>query len=463
MPSLRRVAAMRFSRRQLVWWGVLAGLLACSRAPASPPVALQQGTVLIIGAGMAGLAAGQRLRAAGVAATLLEARERAGGRVWTDTALGVPIDMGAAWIHGTTGNPITELARRYGLRTVPTDDDAVALFAINGNELSEARYSRLDELASQFESDLFQLQEAADDQAAISSAVARLLRQYQLSPQDTRLLNWYIRSSIELYFAADQDELSLAWYDDDQAFEGSEDTFPDGYVGIVNGLLDGLDVRYGETVTSIAYSDTGVTVGTAAGSSYRAERAIITLPLGVLQAGTISFEPPLPPTRLRAQQRLAMGTLNKLALVFPRRFWDADWHMFSHLTNAPQQIVEWWIPQQASRPVLTGLVGGDYARALEQQPLEDIVATLLEPVRESFPRMPEPEAAAFTRWSSDPFARGSYSHIPPGATPAAYTALAQPVAGRLFFAGEATTTDYPGTVHGAYLSGERAADEVLAA
>ncbi len=462
MRSPLRLSTMRLSRRQLLWWSMLAGVLACTRAPASAPHAPQQSRVLIIGAGVAGLAAAQRLRAAGVAATLLEARGRACGRVWTDTSLGVPIDMGAAWIHGTTDNPLTELVRRYGLRTVPTDDEAIALFAVNGEELSEARYTRLDELASQFDADLLRLQEEADDRAAVSSAVVRLLRQYRLSPQYTRLLNWHIRSSIELFYAADQDELSLAWYEADEWFTGSEVTFPDGYVGIVNGLLEGLDVRYGEQVVSIAYSDAGVTVGTAAGNSYSAERAIITLPLGVLQAGTVSFDPPLPAARMQAQQRLGMGTLNKLALVFPRRFWEADWHMFSHLTEQPQQIVEWWVPQQASRPVLTGLVSGSYARSLEAQPLDDVVATLLEPVRLSFPRMPEPEAASYTRWSSDPFARGSYSHMPPGATPADYTALAQPVAGRLFFAGEATTADYQGTVHGAYLSGERAADEVLA-
>ncbi len=459
------VPQLRLSRRQFLWWSVLASLLAC--APLSTPsgdtaAPVTQASVLIIGAGIAGLAAGRKLQAAGVPVQLLEARERAGGRVWTDTSLGTPLDLGAAWIHGVKQNPITALVKAYGLNTVATDDDATVIYGLDGRELGNKQYQRLWQLGEQFDADLAALQEQAEDDAVLRDGIERLLRRYRLNAEDTRLLNWYISYAIEISMGAGRDELSLAWFNDDKEFGGAEHTFPQGYGGIVQGLAQGLAIRYGQVVNQISYDAQGVTVGTQAGQSYRAERVIVTLPLGVLQAGSVTFQPPLPAARLQAQQRLAMGTLNKLALVFPRRFWDAELHLISHLHDQPAQTIEWWIPQQPTRPALTGLVAGAYARQLEQQPLEQVVATLTAPLRQAYPRMPEPEAALYTRWSADPFARGSYSHIPPGARPRDYKALAQPVAGRLFFAGEATLATYPSTVHGAFISGERAADEVLA-
>ncbi|NJL04979.1 MAG: NAD(P)-binding protein [Chloroflexaceae bacterium] len=457
------VTQLQLSRRQFLWLSMVASLLAC--APLNTPQddsAVTQASVLIIGAGIAGLAAGRKLQAAGVPVQLLEARERAGGRVWTDTSFGTPFDLGASWIHGVEQNPITALVKAYGLNTVATDDDATVVYGLDGRELGNKQYQRLWQLGEQFDDDLAALQEQAEDDAVLREGIERLLRRYRLNAEDTRLLNWYISYTIEISMAAGRDELSLAWFDNEEGFGGAEHTFPQGYGGIVQGLAQGLDIRYGQVVNQISYDAQGVTVGTQAGQSYRAERVVVTLPLGVLQAGSVTFEPPLPAARLQAQQRLAMGTLNKLALVFPHRFWDAELHLISHLHDQPAQIVEWWIPQQPARPALTGLVAGAYARQLEQQPLEQVVATLTAPLRQAYPRMPEPEAALYTRWSSDPFARGSYSHIPPGAHPRDHQALAQPVAGRLFFAGEATFATYSATVHGAFISGERAADEVLA-
>lgn len=459
------VTQVRLSRRQFLWLSMLTSLLAC--APLSTPsgegaAPVSQASVLILGAGIAGLAAGRKLQAAGVPVQLLEARERAGGRVWTDTSLGTPLDLGASWLYASKQNPITPLVQAYGLNTIVTDDDATVVYGLDGRELSNKQYQRLWQLGEQFDNDLAALQEQAEDDAVLHDGIERLLRRYQLNAEDTHLLNWYISYAIEISMGAGRQELSLAWFDNEDEFGGPERTFPQGYGKVVQGLTQGLDIRYGQVVNQISYDPQGVTVGTQQGQRYRAERVIVTLPLGVLQSGSVTFEPLLPDARLQAQQRLAMGTLNKLALVFPRRFWDAELHLISHLTDPHSETIEWWIPQQPARPALTGLVAGAYARQLEQQPLEQVVARLTAPLRQAYPRMPEPEAALYTRWSSDPFARGSYSYIPPGAHPRDYKALAQPVAGRLFFAGEATLATYPSTVHGAFFSGERAADEVLA-
>jgi monoamine oxidase len=165
--------------------------------------------------------------------------------------------------------------------------------------------------------------------------------------------------------------------------------------------------------------------------------------LGVLKAGSVEFDPPLPKRKRAAIERLGSGVLNKLALVFEKEFWPRGTRVVSH-TGAHANLI-------VSGRALIGLTGGADARSPVPEPEEDLLRSL---------KAPKPIAAVLTRWHDDPFARGAYSVVPPGASSADFDALAEPV-GPLLFAGEATNRAYRGTVHGAYLSGLRAAREAL--
>lgn len=404
--------------------------------------------VVIVGAGMAGLAAARRLADAGVEATVLEARERIGGRMWTDTSLGVPIDLGAAWIHGTDGNPIVELAADAGAQTVETDFYNVVVFDADGEVPAsrvQAAFATWDEITTRLEV----LSENADDDVPLSDGLA------EVADLDDPVMAWVVRSMVVSEYAADPDKLALAWYGQEGEFDGPNLILPGGYAQLAQYLAHGLDIRTGTEVLRIADDGSGVKVDTSRGQ-VSADRVIVTVPLGVLKAGTIAFDPPLPDAKRRAIERLGFGLLNKVVLAFEEPFWPESPDMFG-LVGAEQPVGDVLNGLTfAGSPVLVGIRGGAAARSRESLSDEDTVAAVVEAMG-----APEPTAAVVTRWASDPYARGSYSFLAVGSSPADQRALAEPVGDRLLFAGEATHEEFFATVHGAYMSGIREADRIL--
>jgi monoamine oxidase len=157
-----------------------------------------------------------------------------------------------------------------------------------------------------------------------------------------------------------------------------------------------------------------------------------------------------------------MGVLNKVYLKFPEIFWDEDVETINYLSKELGEWCDWlsFVPF-TGEAVLMAFHGGDKGFALEDLSDDEIRAGAMKTLRVMFgDDIPEPEGMLVTRWGKDPFAFGAYSHIPPFASGDDYDALFAPVDGVLFFAGEATSREYPSTVHGAYLSGVAAADEM---
>ena len=157
-----------------------------------------------------------------------------------------------------------------------------------------------------------------------------------------------------------------------------------------------------------------------------------------------------------------MGILNKIAMRFPDCFWPESTHFFGLLGDSHRDVMNIVnMTPHVEQPILVALTYGEYARTLEMATDFEMVSTVLEDLRTIFGSgVPDPTAVAITRWNSDPFTLGSYSHIPPGASPEDYDIIEEPVAQRLFFAGEASCRRYPGTVHGAYLSGQQQAKKI---
>ncbi|MEM7586957.1 MAG: FAD-dependent oxidoreductase [Acidobacteriota bacterium] len=457
MNVTRREASRLVLTSLAVAWGRALGLPAAASTRTAPG-----SKVVVIGAGMAGVCAARQLHDAGFQVVVLEARQRVGGRTWTDRSLGVPLDLGASWIHGLRRNPMTRLAKRQGVELFHWDYEQQAVFDTTGAEADADDVSwaseRLEWMFFRRAGRVIRRNPQASVQDIVDAAVANGDFDDLTSVQ----LEFLVNSAVEASFAADADRISAASLLEGSEYRGGDAVFPGGYDVLARGLAQGLDVRLGEQVKRIALEEGGVSVETSQGR-HRADATVVTVPLGVLKAGGIAFEPMLPAAKQRAIRAMEMGVLNKTYLRFPRAFWDRDRMNLVRIAQ-PKGAWAYWInvASYTGEPVLCCLNPAGFGTRLEALSDDAIVDDAMAVLRSMYGNnLPAPTGSLITRWRRDPFAYGSYSFIPTGASHGMRRDLAEPVAGRLFFAGEATESDHPSTVHGAYLSGQRAAEEVI--
>jgi monoamine oxidase len=423
--------------------------------------------VVVVGAGVAGLATARALALGGRRVVVLEARDRIGGRTWTDSALGVPVDLGASWIHGIDGNPLWALASAFGIDTV---EFTVGSFQFDGRPIGwhDPAGRRLSpDVAAAFVADLHALDAALDAVVAAApppstyaTAVDTALRSLGWKGDRAARIREYTAHRSEDLCGAPVTVLDAHGLDEEHV-AGDEVVFPHGYAQYAVALAQGLDVRLGSEVRSVRTTDTGVVVGLSDGTVVTAADVVVTVPLGVLQAGTIAFEPPLDPEVLDAMGRLGMGVYDKVFLRFQTRFWGDDW-VVRQQGSAGVDWHSWYdMSRVTGEPVLAALVGGAGARRIESLPDALVVDEGLTALRRMFgDAVPAPDGYRITRWAADPFARGSYSYLHVGASADDHDLLGTP-SGRVQLAGEATWGDDPATVHGALLSGLRAAGRLL--
>lgn len=417
---------------------------------------------MVIGAGLAGLAAAQTLHSQGHEVVVVEARDRIGGRIWTSTQWpDMPLDFGATWIHGTQDNPITDLAEHINAKRLTTDYDRTTTYNTAGQPLSDAEAVRLEYLRNQVFRALEQAQNA-DADTSIRQAIEPLIHQLAPSSEAYRFINFVLNSEIEHEYSGSIDRLSAQWYDSDQAFDGNEDLFVQGFKVIPEFLEQGLHIELGQVVTDVQWSPSNVQVVTQK-TEFVADHVVVTLPLGVLQAERVRFSPGLPRNKREAIAKLGMGVLNKCYLRFPNTFWptEADW--LQHVSANPGEWTEWVsFKRVANLPILLGFNAADRGREMEAWSDRQIVGSAMQTLRTIYGvGIPDPIDYQITRWATDPFSLGSYSYNSVGAVPEMRQELAAPLGKSIFFAGEASHQDYFGTAHGAYLSGVRAATEIL--
>ncbi len=422
--------------------------------------------MVVVGAGIAGLAAARVLHDAGFEVTVIEARSRIGGRIWTSEQwAGVPVDLGASWIHGITGNPVADLANSIGLPLVKTSADNAVTYGADARPLSAADQARLDRWRERL-SQAVTAAQRQDPDRPVQTVVEQAFGLAGLAGSDRRLIDHAINGGMEHEYGASSRELSAQWFDSADAYRGGDAAPQPGFSRLVDHLADGLRIQVGQIGKRIVTSGAGVVVETDT-TRIRADHVIVTLPLGVLKTGALRFEPPLPAGHRTAIDKLGNGLLNKCVLRFDRPFWPTgpDW-----LERVPPEAERgrWaeWVNLQGvtGRPLLVGFNAADAARELEAQTDAETVASAVAALRSMFGAtvVPPPVDAQVTRWGSDPFARGAYSFHAVGSTPAMRDTLATPVLGRLHLAGEATSRAHPATVHGALASGRRAALNVQA-
>ncbi len=413
-------------------------------------------SVVIVGAGVAGLAAARELRANGFEDVLiLEARDRIGGRIWTDTIGGnIPIDLGASWIHGVDGNPISAIVRENQIATRPTDyDSEVEHFPVDGRPRLSA-----EEALRRF----WKLAENQPD-STLQSAYEQYLATYNPGDAEKRYLEYLLNTIVEHEYGADIGDLSLMSIEGGSAYAGQDVVFPGGYRQVVDALADGATVRFGQAVTEIDHSGTGVVLTTAAGATLEAAAVIVTVPLGVLKRNRISFLPSLPPRKRSAISRLEMGVLNKTCLLFDEVFWDREIEFIGRVGAEKGRWAETLnLYPHTGQPILMMFNAGAYGARLERYSDREIVEDTVAVLTNMYGDVPPPRDARITRWNSDQWTRGAYSFVPAGSSFEEYASLGEPMGDRVFFAGEATHPDYPATVHGAFLSGVRAARQIAA-
>jgi len=416
--------------------------------------------VIVIGAGMAGLTAARRLSDLGYEVLVLEAAERIGGRLATDHSLGAPFELGAGWIHGPRGNPVSALVSAAGGETFVTDDESLMVISSRSVRQQDGLIARREaELAALYA----RIDATFDADQPLESAIRRLAPAMLADP----VTAWMMSAYTEFDAGGPLDQLSAYFFDEDKMFPGADVIVRNSYDRILTPLAAGLDIRFGHAVTAVAYEQGDGARVTAKGRDFDADFVICTCPLGVLQAGDIGFDPPLPRPHRDAIGRIGMGNVTKLALKFARPFWPVGTQYFGLSGTEMGRWASFLNYRTFSEQnILVGFCVGGFAPRAEAMSDAEMAADAMQALRSMFGAdAPEPVATLATRWSLNPWSRGAYSFAKVGATPGDFDLLAEPVAGTLLLAGEHTMFDSHATVHGAHLSGLAAArriDEELA-
>ncbi|KAJ5889619.1 flavin containing polyamine oxidase [Penicillium tannophilum] len=447
-------------------------------------------TVAILGGGMAGVAAAQALSNSSIDDfVIIEYQDKLGGRVHHTTfgkdKNGDPytVELGANWVQGLGSpggpeNPIWTLAKKWGLNNTYSNYSSILTY----NETGYTDFSDLlDEYETKFEtaSDLAGtiLTENLQDMSVRSglSLADWKPKRDDMTAQAVEWWEWdwedaYSPEQSSLVFGVAGSNLTFNQFSDENNYVWDQRGFNRIITGEASTFLKENDprVHLNSKVTKISYSEDGVTVHKDDGSCVSAAYAVCTFSLGVLQSETVSFTPTLPDWKKTSIEKFSMGTYTKIFLQFNETFWPEDTQYFLYASPTTRGSYPVW--QSLSAPgfiqdsniIFVTLVHEQAYRA-ERQTDEQTKEEVMKVLREMYPdiTIPEPTAFMYPRWSTTPWAYGSYSNWPPSTTLEMHENFRANL-NRLWFAGEATSAQYFGFLHGAWFEGRNAGEQIAA-
>lgn len=404
--------------------------------------------IVIIGAGAAGLAAARRLQDKGASFRLLEAKPHIGGRAVTDgVTLGAPVDLGAHWLHSPALNPLTPLVDRYLFHVKHGAEDF--RIARGGAILAGADHQ---ECFAYVEHCFAKIAAVGDGE---HDCPVSALFPFRGKWHDFFEANFIAKQGVPCDQASALDFARYVW-------EGDDWPVLEGFGALIARHAQGIAVELETPATRIAWGGkNGITVETSRGT-LEARAAIVTASTGVLASGLIRFAPSLPDWTQQAIDDLPLGSCNKVALGFTRNpFGNVDSMMLMPDLGSGPSLE--FVVREGGHDVVTMMFNGPQANALAADGADaaaDYALTQLAAIFGNDVKACVTDRRVFADWDHDPWIGGCYAAAKPGRH-FARTALAQPVEGRLFFAGEAAHDCYMGDVHGAHLSGEAAAEAAL--
>lgn len=412
-------------------------------------------SVIIIGAGISGLAAAKKLKEKGFDITVLEAQDKVGGRLRTNRTLGVAFDEGASWIHGINGNPISTLAQQAGMNTFETiDDQSDACYDLGGVLRNSAIYDNA-------ETELYSILNTLKNSGNATQSFETIFNNLYPAKANDRLWK-FLLSTYVTFDTGDLNNLSSLLYNEGEEFGGAEKIATNGFDTIPNFLANGLNILLNQRVAKIDYSDTKVKI-THNGTVSEADYVVVTVPLGVLKSGNIEFVPALPSAKQNAIQKIGMNCVNKFLLTWDTAFWDNTQYIC--YTPEIKDKFNYFVNVKKFHPSVNALMTfayADYARQTETMADAQLINEIMTHLRDIYgTNIPNPTNMLRTKWQANENSFGAYSYTAVGTEMKHFDDLAEEINDKLFFAGEHTEADYFSTAHGAYLSGIREANKII--
>lgn len=433
---------------------------------------------IVIGAGVAGVTAARLLQDTGRRVTVLEARDRIGGRTWSDRT-GDVTDRGASWIHGIDDSPVHAAAQAFGMPMAEftvggyqPDSRPIAHYSPDGRRLT-------DDEAARYVADIHAVDAAlvpAIAAAAVDAsyrdvtevALAEVGHAQDWDTDRTQRVREYLEHRTEEQYGVWIDDLGAHGLDDDTV-NGDEVVFPEGYDRLAAGIAAGtgsggdpLDIRLRHVVSRVAWRPEGITVTTDQGV-FTSDDIIVTVPVGVLRADDFVLDPPLPDPHAGALARLEMNAFEKVFLRFEAPFWDDNVYAIRQQGTEGRWWHSWYdLTRLHGTPTLLTFAAGPAAMKTRTWSDAEVTESVMTQLRRLYgDAVTEPVSVLRTDWQGDPFSHGAYAYMARGSAASDHDLLAVPLRGVLHIAGEATWSDDPATVPGAMLSGHRAAQNAL--
>jgi hypothetical protein len=395
--------------------------------------------------------------------------------VWTDDRVGAPVDLGGSWVHGIEGNPLALWCDKLGVKLISSEADRLIIDprASGATRTSQRRKAFMGTasfhtaIAFAAWKSKFLTNVRGPRSVSVKDAIEPLLNAPWLPEVDRLVIGTFVEGS-EGVNGSVWDQLSAEEWFPTEGLDGNAQP-KGGFQPLLDDAVRGLDVRLNSPVTVLGWSGSGVVATLKSGEKLEAERAVVTLPVGLLRDGRFRLEPLPPPAQRQAIGRLGYGAgvLAKIYLRFPHVFWPQKAKWFGRLPDAPDKrgTFNTFVThtEETGLPILLSFANGysavRYDRELtDEQVKEQAMASLRKMFGHN--KVPEPEAFVFPRWLADPWSQGGYSYPAVGSPPEDRDDHARPLGDRVFFAGEATEPVEYGTIHAALWSGELVAEAI---